>query len=154
VVTDNPAGGDAYAALAQPSRALSWPARYFPPRPNDPDGAKARTTLGYFDTIYFAGRVHCPALACAGLIDEVARPASVFAIYNAIPGTNKELMIFPFYDHALAGSQLPYWRRLDDWTAAAKNGQPLPPQSTPAPDPNAILISASIPTPTAIPAPQ
>ena len=120
VVANNPAGGDAYAALAQPSRPLSWPASFFPPRPDDPDGAKARTTLGYFDTIYFAGRVHCPALACLGLIDETARPASDFAIYNAIPNANKELLVFPFYDHALAGSQLPYWIRLDDWTAAAK----------------------------------
>ena len=145
VVSDNTAGGDAYAAVAQPSRALSWPAMYFPPRPDDPDGSKTRTTLGYFDTIYFAGKVHCPALVCAGLIDETARPASVFSIYNAIPAANKELLVFPFYDHALAGSQLPYWHRLDDWTAAAKNGQPLPPQSTPAPDPNSILISGAIP---------
>jgi cephalosporin-C deacetylase len=154
VVSDNTAGGDAYAAVAQPSRPLSWPAMYFPPRPDDPDGSKTRTTLGYFDTIYFAGRVHCPALVCAGLIDETARPASVFAIYNAIPNANKELLVFPFYDHSLAGSQLPYWHRLDDWTTAARNGQPLPPQSTPAPDPNSFLISGPIPTSTAASAPH
>jgi cephalosporin-C deacetylase len=154
LVSNNTAGGDAYAAVAQPSRPLSWPAMYFPPRPDDPDGSKTRTTLGYFDTIYFAGRVHCPALVCAGLIDETARPASVFAIYNAIPAANKELLVFPFYDHALAGSQLPYWHRLDDWTTAARNGQPLPPQSTPAPDPNSFLISGSIPTSTAVPSPH
>jgi hypothetical protein len=153
-VSDNTAGGDAYAAVAQPSRPLSWPAMYFPPRPDDPDGSKTRTTLGYFDTIYFAGRVHCPALVCAGLIDETARPASVFAIYNAIPNANKELLVFPFYDHSLAGSQLPYWHRLDDWTTAARNGQPLPPQSTPAPDPNSFLISGPIPTSTAASAPH
>lgn len=147
VVSDNTAGGDAYAALAKPPRALSWPAMYFPPRPDDPDGAKARATLGYFDTIYFAERVHCPALVCAGLIDETARPAGVFAIYNAIPTEKKELLVFPFYDHPLAGSQLPYWHRLDDWTAAARNGQPLPPQSPPAPNPNSILITGPIPAP-------
>jgi cephalosporin-C deacetylase len=154
VVADNPAGGDAYAALAKPSRPLSWPALYFPPRPDDPDGSKARTTLGYFDTIYFAARVHCPALACAGLIDETARPASVFSIYNAIPGMNKELLVFPFYDHPLAGSQLPYWHRLDDWTAAARKGQPLPPQSPPPADPNSIPITGPIPASTPAPAPH
>ncbi|MCE0497848.1 MAG: acetylxylan esterase [Methylacidiphilales bacterium] len=145
VVADNPAGGDAYAAVAQPPRALSWPAMYFPPRPDDPDGSKARATLGYFDTIYFAARIHCPALVCAGLIDETARPASVLAIYNAIPGTAKELMLLPFYTHALAGSQPPYWHRLDDWTAAAKTGQPLPPASIPAPTPIETIISGAIP---------
>ena len=132
LVCSVPAGDDAYAVLARPPRPLAWPASHFPPRPDDPDGAKARKTLGYFDTIYFAARVHCPALVCVGLIDETVRPASVLAAYNAIPGTDKELMIFPFYDHALACSQLPYWRRQDEWTAAVRDGQPLPPHSTPA----------------------
>ncbi|HEY0256335.1 MAG TPA: acetylxylan esterase, partial [Candidatus Methylacidiphilales bacterium] len=90
-------------------------------------------------------RIHCPALACVGLIDETVRPASVLATYNAIPGANKELMVFPFYDHSLACSQLPFWHRQDEWTAAAKAGQPLPPSSIPASTPNATLISASIP---------
>jgi cephalosporin-C deacetylase len=154
LVTSAPAADDSYAALAKPPRPLSWPASYLPPRPDDPDGAKARTTLGYFDTTYFAARVHCPALACVGLIDETVRPASVLATYNAIPGTNKELMILPSYDHSLACSQPPFWHRLDDWTAAVKAGQPLPPRSTPAPAPNATLISASTPTSSAVPSPQ
>ena len=76
--------------------------------------AKARATLGYFDTIYFAARVHCPALVCVGLIDETVRPASILSAYNAIHGTNKELMIFPFFDHSLACGQLPYWHRQDE----------------------------------------
>ena len=149
VVTSAPAGDDAYAVLAQPPRPVAWPACYFPPRPDDPDGSKARTTLGYFDTIYFAARVHCPVLACVGLIDETVRPASILAAYNAIPGANKELMIFPFYDHSLACSQLPFWHRRDDWLAAAKAGQPLPPSPTPAPTPNATLISGPVPVPAA-----
>jgi cephalosporin-C deacetylase len=154
LVCSAPAGDDSYAALAQPPRPVAWPACYFPPRPDDPDGSKARTTLGYFDTTYFAARVHCPALVCVGLIDETVRPASVLATYNAIPGTDKELMIFPFYDHSLACSQPPYWHRQDEWTAAAKAGQTLPPSSIPAATPNATLISASNPTPAPIPVPH
>jgi cephalosporin-C deacetylase-like acetyl esterase len=147
----SPGAVDSSAVLAKPPRPVAWPACYFPPRPQDPDGAKARATLGYFDTIYFAARIHCPALVCTGLIDETVRPASILAAYNAIPGTDKELMIFPFYDHSLACSQLPYWHRQDEWAVAITSGQPLPPRSIPAPTPLATLISASAFTPTAVP---
>ena len=154
LLTSAPAADDSAAPLTNPPRPPSWPASYLPPRPDDPDGSKARATLGYFDTTYFAARIHCPALVCVGLIDETVRPASVLATYNAISGTNKELMIFPFYDHSLACSQLPYWLRQADWIAAAKTGQPLPPASTPAPTPNATLVSASTPPAAAAPVPQ
>ena len=119
---------------------LTQSACFFPPRPEDADGAKARATLGYFDAIYFAARVHCPALVCVGLVDETVRPASDMAAYNAIPGTDKELILMPFFDHSLACSQLPYWHRRDDWTAAANAGQPLPPSSFPAATPEETLI--------------
>jgi cephalosporin-C deacetylase len=152
VVTSAPAGDDAYAVQAQPPRPIAWPACFFPPRPEDPDGSKARTTLGYFDTIYFAARVHCPVLACAGLIDETVRPASIFATYNAIPGTNKEIILLPFFDHSLACSQLPYWHRRDDWLAAARTGQPLPPSTLPAPTPIATLITGPLAASTSAPA--
>ena len=140
LVTAAPGSVDAYAVLANPPRPVAWPACFFPPRPEDPDGAKARATLGYFDTIYFAARVHCPALVCVGLVDETVRPASDMAAYNAIPGTAKELILMPFFDHSLACSQLPYWHRRDDWTETAKAGQPLPPASFPAATPDATLI--------------
>jgi cephalosporin-C deacetylase len=140
LVTGSPGGVDAYAVLANPPRPVAWPACFFPPRPEDADGAKARATLGYFDAIYFAARVHCPALVCVGLVDETVRPASDMAAYNAIPGTDKELILMPFFDHSLACSQLPYWHRRDDWTAAAKAGQPLPPSSFPAATPEETLI--------------
>jgi cephalosporin-C deacetylase-like acetyl esterase len=151
LVCSAPAGDDADAALARPPRPVGWPASYFPPRPNDPDGSKARTTLSYFDTIYFAARIHCPALVCAGLIDETVRPASVLATYNAIPGTAKELMILPFYDHNLDCSQPPFWNRLTDWMAAAKGSQRLPPASTPVTSSTSTLISASPPAPVPTP---
>jgi cephalosporin-C deacetylase len=140
LVTGAPAGVDAYAVLANPPRPVAWPACFFPPRPQDPDGAKARATLGYFDIIYFAARVHCPALVCVGLVDETVRPASDLAAYNALPTDKKELIVMPFYNHALVGSQLPFWHRRDDWTAAAMAGQPLPPASIPAATPDETLI--------------
>jgi len=143
LVTSAPASADSYATQANPPRPVAWPACFFPPRPADADGAKARATLGYFDIIYFAARIHCPALVCTGLIDETVRPASDLAAYNALPGTNKELIILPSFDHALACSQLPYWRRKDDWVAAIATGQPLPPASIPDQTPIATLISAS-----------
>jgi cephalosporin-C deacetylase-like acetyl esterase len=147
LVCDVPAAGDASAVLAHPPRALGWPASLFPPRTNDPDGAKARTTLSYFDTVNFAARIHCPANVAVGLIDEIARPASVAAIYNAIPGTNKELMIFPLFDHGASGAAPIWWARLEDWKAAAQEGKPLPPATVPPATSFSTIIQASTPAP-------
>jgi cephalosporin-C deacetylase len=147
LVCDVPAAGDASAVLAKPPRGLGWPACYFPPRPDDPDGAKARATLSYFDPIYFAAQIHCPANVAVGLLDEVARPASVAAIYNAIPGTSKELMIFPLFDHSASGAAPIWWARLDDWKAAAKEGSALPPAIIPPATSFSTIIQASTPTP-------
>ena len=153
LVTAAPASVDSYATQATPPRPVAWPACYFPPRPDDPDGSKARATLGYFDTIYFAARVHCPALVCVGLIDETVRPASDLAAYNAIPGTDKEIIFCPFYNHPLICGQPPFWHRAADWQAAIKAGQPIPPASIPPPDPNATLLSGPLSTSASAPAP-
>lgn len=147
LVCNVPAGGDTSAVLAKPPRAVGWPACYFPPRPDDADGAKARATLSYFDTISFAARIHCPANVAVGLLDEPARPASVAAIYNAIPGTNKEFMIFPLFDHSASGAAPIWWARLDDWKNAAREGKPLPPATMPPATSLSTIIQASNPVP-------
>jgi cephalosporin-C deacetylase-like acetyl esterase len=130
VMTYVPAGCDVFAPEGHPPRGGSWPSVYFPKKSDDPDGSKARRVLAYFDTASFAARIHCPAFIAVGLIDETARPAGVFAAYNSIPRTDKEIMIFPLSDHHGAGNaRQAAYLRADIWKKAMQRGAPLPPTS-------------------------
>jgi cephalosporin-C deacetylase len=56
-------------------------------------------TLRYFDNLSLADRIRCPVLMTVGLQDLVCPPSTVFAVYNRIPSSAKELKIYPFGGH-------------------------------------------------------
>ncbi|SDT92725.1 Cephalosporin-C deacetylase [Verrucomicrobium sp. GAS474] len=123
------AGCDVYAPLATPPRAASWPSWlsiWGGPAARGHDVEKVKKTAGYFDPIYFAHRITCPALVAPGLIDETARPTGIFAAFNALASPVKELVPLPLTGHN-SGSQQAYHSRAAVWRTALKKNEPIPP---------------------------
>ncbi|WP_157895093.1 acetylxylan esterase [Verrucomicrobium sp. GAS474] len=121
-----PAGCDVYGPLATPARAFGWPYWLSNWGPRDRDPEKVKKTAGYFDPVYFAHRITCPALVAPGLIDDTARPAGILAAFNALQGP-KELVLLPLADHhGTGGSQGAYFTRFNAWKSAIQRGEPLP----------------------------
>ena len=46
----------------------------------------------YFDGENFARHIHCPIRVTVGFIDGVCSPSSVYAAYNTIPATDKQIL--------------------------------------------------------------
>lgn len=74
--------------------------KFDPKRPQDDGmGRPAAPLLGdaierclaYYDAMNFAPGITCPVMYNAGLIDPVSSPSGVFAIWNRIPGTTKQM---------------------------------------------------------------
>ena len=123
-----PAGCDVEAPFAVPPRAVSWPDWMNDRTAQGKDMAKVKEAAAYFDPIYFASRIACPALVGVGLLDETARPAGIAAAFNALKNPAKELLPMPFASHSEAGGvQAAYYTRAEVWRAAIKAGEPLPP---------------------------
>jgi cephalosporin-C deacetylase len=59
---------------------------------------EALLTLRYIDTALLAKRITAPTLMALGLMDDIAPPSSVYAVYNAI-GAVKDLAVYPFTGH-------------------------------------------------------
>lgn len=57
------------------------------------------TALSYFDAAHFAHRTPAPALFATGLRDTICPPSGVFAAYNALATTDKEIAVYPFNHH-------------------------------------------------------
>ncbi|HEY0256867.1 MAG TPA: acetylxylan esterase [Candidatus Methylacidiphilales bacterium] len=126
VAVSVPAGCDLLAPLATPPRAFGWPywTSYWVPR--ELDKKKIQETAGYYDGINFAVRIHCPTLACVGLIDDTARPTGVIAACNAIKAP-KELLVLPLSDHHGTGNaQGAYYQEFNIWRNDLRDGKPLP----------------------------
>ena len=132
VLTAVPAGCDALGPLANPPHAISWPYWMSPFGTKGRDVKKSQITGTYYDTTYFAQRIHCPALVAVALLDEAARPAGVFAAYNSIT-TPKELVIMPISTHYGNNGGLGlYMARFMKWKQALQKGLPIPaPSPTP-----------------------
>jgi cephalosporin-C deacetylase len=60
----------------------------------------ARDTLRHVDNALLATRIRAHTLVAVGLRDTVTPPSTVFAAYNAIPGS-KEIAIYPYSGHDL-----------------------------------------------------
>jgi cephalosporin-C deacetylase len=57
--------------------------------------------LAYYDPMNFAPDIRCPVLFNCGLIDPVSPPSSVFAVFNAIGGARKTLIVLDGMGHDL-----------------------------------------------------
>ncbi len=73
---------------------------------NDPQGktrAVVKKTLSYIDSLHFCDSITCPALMAAGLEDSVTPPSTVFAAYNHLQSTDKEMEVYPQFTHEMNG---------------------------------------------------
>lgn len=72
-------------------RAGGWPHMFR----NEKDGHRTEAklkTIGYYDVVNFARRVHVPGLYTWGYNDETCPPTSMFAAYGVIPGRKRLLL--------------------------------------------------------------
>lgn len=56
-------------------------------------------TLGYIDSVHFCESINCPTLMSIGLEDPVTPPSTVFAAYNHLGTSKKEIEVYPQYGH-------------------------------------------------------
>ena len=71
---------------------------------NDPQYKKHSTiikTLGYIDCVHFSQSITCPTLMGVGLEDSVTPPSTVFAAYNHLNSTEKQLEVYPQFVHEM-----------------------------------------------------
>ena len=69
---------------------------------NEPERLeKAKAVAGYYDSAFFARRAKIPVLMSAGYIDPTCTPASVYVIYNQIPG-EKRMIDCPRDPHGIS----------------------------------------------------
>lgn len=109
IYADVPAMCDHAGSLVD--RQAGWPGLYF--RENgrimvkqDYDRKNAKPgdegmirTAGYFDAASFARQIRCKAYIRTGGVDGVCPPTGVFAAYNNIPSTDKEIDFAPLGAH-------------------------------------------------------
>ncbi len=88
-----------------------------PPMPDTP-GARCSA---YYDPMNYAQDIHCPVLMNAGLIDPVSPPFSVWAVYNRLGTTAKEIVALDGHGHDWSAEfDRRAWRWLDRvWGATA-----------------------------------
>jgi len=60
-------------------------------------------TLTYFDGVNFARRTQAAALVSVGLMDTICPPSTVFAAFNALGSSDKEIREYAFNDHEGGG---------------------------------------------------
>jgi len=65
--------------------------------------AQVFQTLAYFDGVNFARRTQAAALISVGLMDTICPPSTVFAAFNALASSNKEIREYAFNDHEGGG---------------------------------------------------
>jgi cephalosporin-C deacetylase-like acetyl esterase len=78
-------------------RANGWP-RLVPDKGGQPD-PQILQVARYFDGVNFATRSKAEAVLSVGFIDTVCAPSSVFAAYNALPTTKKQIVCEPLMGH-------------------------------------------------------
>lgn len=60
---------------------------------------KAMETLSYYDVMNLAPLVTCPVLVSIGLIDEITPPSTVFAAYNHLQTSDKQIRVYRYFGH-------------------------------------------------------
>jgi len=61
----------------------------------------ALDTLRYVDCALLARRVTAKTLMSVTLMDDICPPSTVFAAYNEIPGTAKDIAVYPYSGHSV-----------------------------------------------------
>lgn len=61
-------------------------------------------TLSYFDGVNFAARTSAQALFSVGLMDTICPPSTVYAAYNHLAGSSKEMRVYTFNNHEGGGN--------------------------------------------------
>ncbi|MBZ0305005.1 MAG: acetylxylan esterase, partial [Anaerolineae bacterium] len=56
-------------------------------------------TLSYFDGVNFATRIHMPALFSVALMVTICPPSTVYAAYNYLASSHKEIQVWPYNNH-------------------------------------------------------
>lgn len=115
LVANVPAGCDQTGK--QVGRDPGWPKTF------GPDEASFEAA-GYYDSVNFAARVHCPALVGTGAIDPTCPPEGVVAMFNRLAGP-KRLVITPTGTHGGIGHG-PWYELVSKIENDLKNGSPLP----------------------------
>lgn len=60
---------------------------------------RAFRTLSYFDNMNLATKINCPTLMSVGLIDLICPPSSVYAAYNHLASTEKQMEVYRYHGH-------------------------------------------------------
>jgi len=84
----------------------------------------SRRTFSYYDNVFFARRITCPAVIGAGAIDPVCAPVGICAMYNQLAGP-KRLVVMPEGEHGGVGHQ-PWWNVLGPAELIMRQGKPFP----------------------------
>jgi cephalosporin-C deacetylase len=61
----------------------------------------ALETLKYVDCALLARRITAPALVAVSLMDDICPPSTVFAAYNEIQASSKDISVYPYSGHSV-----------------------------------------------------
>lgn len=79
------------------------------------DEERVFETLSYFDGANLARRITAPAYFSVALMDDIVLPSSVFAAYNRLASTDREIAVYSFNGHE--GGQIRQWIAQVAWLA-------------------------------------
>jgi len=83
-------------------RICGWP-KFVPLNADHQPDARALDSIRYYDAVNFATRIKVPGIVTVGFIDTTCPPTTVYAAYNAIPGT-KDIFNDPLSDHHVSSA--------------------------------------------------
>lgn len=115
-----PAGADQTGVLK--GRAIGFP-YWIRNTMTGPEREACLKSCGYYDTVNFAKRIHCPVLIGMGLCDTTCPSEGVFAMFNQITAP-KHLVILPEGDHRTGHAA--YESIKSQWWKAAATDSPMP----------------------------
>lgn len=84
-------------------------------------GERALEVSAYYDVANFARSIRGPVLVSAGFIDVTCPPASVYAAWNRIPGSEKRMLDLPTVGHAVVAQ---YTSVKDPWVETQLGRRP------------------------------
>lgn len=113
LTVDVPAGSDQHGAKSGRTVGFPWWIT----------NASSFKVAGYYDTVNFAKRIHCPVLVGVGLCDTICPPSGTFTMFNQIKSP-KRMVIMPSVGHT--GNHSTYDTIRSAWWKATAKGEALP----------------------------